>query len=505
MMNDWLARREALTPEKVALVDAERGFRAITYREWNRAANRTANWLRTLGVSKGDLVGVLAANSVEYLDIWFACGKVGAILQTLNWRLATRELVGMLKDATPMVLIYGSEFAEQVREIKGSVPKIQKYVALDDFTTEREVCDNAPPPPVEVELDAPWVISYTGGTTGLPKGAIITHGNVLFNSVNTVMSWGLLPTDVTILNAPLFHTGGLNVLTAPLVHIGGTSIVCKGFDVDQVFDLIETQGVTVYFGVPTMFIAQQESLRWDGADFSRLRWVISGGAPCPPPVFEKWWARGMDFKTGYGMTECGPNTFWLPSEDVQRKPGSVGVPMFHVEVKVVGPDGAECDADEIGELLIRGPQVSPGYWNRPEETAETLRDGWLHTGDLARQDSEGYFYIVGRLKEMFISGGENVYPSEVEAAMSLHPGVVSVAVLGVPDARWGEVGVAAVVRRTGNGALTEEMLLEHTRTMLARYKVPKRIVFVDALPMTGAGKVDKLALKSVVSSQHFEL
>jgi fatty-acyl-CoA synthase len=503
-IGDWLARREQLSPDKVALIDAERDFQAITYRAWNQAANRTAHWLRASGVRQGDLVAVLAMNSVEYLDIWFACGKLGAVMQTLNWRLTAHELGGLIADATPRVLIYGPEFVEPVRMMRAAAPGVGQWVALDPAGrarpddpafTERAAQPAGPPPPVELTWDSPWAICYTGGTTGLPKGAILTHGNVTWNSINSVMSWGLTPDDRTFLNMPLFHTGGLNVLTAPLVHIGGTSIVCRGVDLDQVFDLIADHGITIYFGVPTMFIAQQEHPRWAAADFSRLRWVVSGGAPCPPPVYEPFWAKGVDFKMGYGLTESGPNTFWLPKEDVHRKPGSVGVPLFHVDVRVVRPDGHDCAPEEVGELLIRGPQIVPGYWNRPAETACAIVDGWLHTGDLARVDAEGYYYIVGRLKEMIISGGENVYPVEVEGVLAGHPAVVAVALIGVPDDRWGEVGRAIVVRRPGV-EVSAEGLIAFARERLARFKVPKSVVFVDALPMTGAGKIDKRLLSA---------
>jgi fatty-acyl-CoA synthase len=502
-IGDWLHRRELLSPNKIALLDAQDSFRPITYGEWNRAANRTANLLLSFGIEQGSLVAVLSMNCVEYLDVWFACGKLGAIMQTLNWRLTAHELTGLLRDATPAVLLYGPDFTSQVEEIRVAVPGIKHYVAIDDGSQaspgdralrERDACPNTPPPAVELTWDSPWAICYTGGTTGLPKGAILTHGNVIWNSVNTVMSWGMVPEDRTILNMPLFHTGGLNVFTAPLVHVGGTSIVCRGFDVDQVFDLIETMGVTIYFSVPTMHIAMQQHPRWPTADLSRLRWVLTGGAPCPQPVFDRYWERGIDFKMGYGLTESGPNTFWLPSEDARRKPGSVGHPLFHVDVKVVDAEGQECGPDELGELLIRGPQIVPGYWNRPEETARALAGGWLHTGDLARRDAEGYHYIVGRLKDMFISGGENVYPAEVESILAAHPEVASAAVIGVPDPRWGEVGRAIVVTNNGKPA-DAESLLAFCRERLARYKVPKSVVYVESLPVTGAGKIDKKLLQ----------
>jgi fatty-acyl-CoA synthase len=260
-----------------------------------------------------------------------------------------------------------------------------------------------------------------------------------------------------------------------------------------VFDLIEQGGVTIYFGVPTTHIALQQHPRWPTADLSGLRWAITGGAPCPPPVFERFHERGVPFRMGYGLTESGPNTFWLPDADIERKQGSVGVPLFHVDVKVMDAEGHECGPDEVGELLIHGPQIVPGYWNRPEESRKSIVDGWLHTGDLARRDAQGYYYIVGRLKEMIISGGENVYPAEVEAVMAGHPEVDAVAVIGVPDPHWGEVGRAIVVPRNGS-TRDPETLLAYARERLARFKVPKSVVYVDTLPVTGAGKVDKKVL-----------
>jgi fatty-acyl-CoA synthase len=505
MQVDWLARREMLSPNKVALIDTLHGGREITYREWNHAANRTARFLQSLGVKKGDCVAVLSMNCVEYLDVWFACGKIGAILQNLNWRLTTHELGELVEDASPTILIYGLEFAPQVNALRERASSFRYFIALDEagrtspddlLFTERDALDDVPPISVEIAPEDPWVICYTGGTTGLSKGAILTHGSVTWNSINTVVSWGLRPDDVTILNAPLFHTGGLNVFTAPLVHIGGTSIVCRGFDPGQVYKLMRQYDVTVYFGVPSMFIAMQEHPAWQNADFSRLRILISGGAPCPLPVFERFWERGVPFKTGYGMTESGPNTFWLPNEEVRSKPGAVGYPLFHVEVKVVSSDGHDCAPDEVGELLIRGKQVCAGYWNRPEESARALKGGWLHTGDLARHDSDGCHYIVGRLKEMIISGGENIYPAEVESVLAAHPAVATAALIGVPDPRWGEVGRVIVVLRPGCHA-TEDEVIEFCRQRLARYKVPKSVAFIDALPMTGAGKVDKRALLDI--------
>ncbi|NDJ87474.1 MAG: long-chain fatty acid--CoA ligase [Chloroflexi bacterium] len=500
-VTDWLDKRANITPNRIALHDHLTN-RDITYAAWNATANQTANFLRELGVAKGDRVAVYATNGLAYLDTWMACGKLGAILQNVNWRLTAHELQQLLIDAAPVVLVYSEEFIDAVNDLRPHLRSIQHFVAIttaaaesdrafserDSFPTQ---CEAEP----SLHPDDPWVICYTGGTTGLPKGALLTHANMTWNAVNTVSSWALDQDDVAILNAPLFHTGGLNVFTLPLISTGGKSIVCKGFDVEETFDLIEAADVTVFFGVPTMFVVMQQSARWQSADFSRLKIVISGGAPCPMPVFERFWDKGVNFKTGYGLTEAGPNTFVLPEKDVRRKPGAVGFPLMHIAVKVVRDDGTTCAADEVGQLLIRGPHVTPGYWNKPQETARAIQDGWLYTGDLAHRDAEGYYTIVGRVKDMIISGGENIYPAEVESVMHGHPAVAEAALIGVPHEKWGEVGKAIVVPQQG-AAFREEEFLGYLRERLAKYKIPKSVVVVDALPRTGPGKIDKKLLQS---------
>ncbi len=502
---DWLQRRAWLTPDKTALVDAADG-RRISFNEWNRSANRTARFLSArANIGRGDRVAVLAGNCIEYLDIWFACQKLGAILQNLNWRLSVQELAQLLADAAPKVLIYGEEFRSVVRALRGGAASssIDGFIALGapDYSDDTAFAERdehggefwqLPP----LKPDDPWVICYTGGSTGLPKGVILTHANIAWNAANTVLSWGLSGDDSAILNAPLFHTGGLNVFTAPLVQAGGTSVVCKEFDPDQVFDLIATGQANLFFGVPTMFVALQNHPRWADADFSALKLVISGGAPCPQPVFERFWERGVDFKTGYGLTEAGPNNFWLPPEQVRSKPGAVGYPLLNVEVRLIDAEGAPItEPDTPGELLIRGAHRTPGYWNNPEATAAVIDpDGWLHTGDLASFDADGAYTIVGRRKDMFISGGENVYPAEVESVLQGHPAVAEVAVVGVPDDHWGEVGVAVVAKKPG-AEVDDADLRAFVRERLAKYKVPKSVRFVDELPRTGPGKIDKQALR----------
>ncbi len=498
---DWLARREILTPNKPALVIWETGER-ISYRDLNARANRSANFLRgRLGIAQGDRVSILAANSADYLALFYACGKLGAIFVPLNWRLTARELAFMINDSGPKVFFYGPEYAAAVDEMKSAV-SVRQYVAMERFRPGdvaayadiQSGSPAAPPPALDFGLDQPWAILYTGGTTGLPKGAILTHGNVTWNSINTIVSWGLREDDVIPSFTPMFHTGGLNVFVNPLIHMGGTSILAKGFEVEQTLSILERGHATVLFMVPTMFTMLAASPRFASADLSSLRYCISGGAPCPAALYHAYWDRGLVFKQGYGLTEAGPNTFYVHPDDVKRKIGSVGKPLFHIDLRIVDDEGRVVPQGQVGELLIRGPHVTPGYWNRPEETARTIVDGWLHTGDLAMVDDEGFYYIVDRKKDMFISGGENVYPTEVEDVIYLHPAVLEAAVIGVPDAKWGEVGRAIVALKAG-ATLSESELLEFCRQRLARYKVPKSVAFVASLPKSAANKILKRTLR----------
>jgi fatty-acyl-CoA synthase len=311
--------------------------------------------------------------------------------------------------------------------------------------------------------------------------------------VNTITSWQITGDHVAAIQLPFVHIGGPHIFMVPLVHVGGKSILCTGFDLDETFDLIDRGGVTHYVAVPTMYQMIQADPRWESADFSQLELVISGGAPCPLPIMERFWDRGIDFKMGYGLTEAPANNFWLPPERVRDKPTSVGFPIFHVDMKVVDDDGNRCPPNVAGELLIRGPHVTPGYWNRPEATAEAIRNGWLHTGDLAVIDDEGFFSIKGRSKEMFISGGENVYPAEVESVMLAHPAVAEAALVGVPDPKWGEVGKACVVVTDPDTFSTEEFL-GFLGERLARYKLPRTVLVLEEIPKTAIGKIDKKLL-----------
>jgi len=501
-VTDWLDKRARLTPERLALIDYATGAET-TYAAWNARANRTANYLRSLGVEKGDRVAVYASNCPEYLDLFWAASKIGVILQNLNWRLTVHELAGIVESGAPRVLVYSADWRAQVEELEPACRSVEHVVAISgpaagerDFA-ERNTMDATLTDVPELDLDDPWGIYYTGGTTGLPKGAVLTHGNVTWNSVNTISSWGIHGGHRSALQLPFFHIGGPNIFMVPMVHVGGTTILCSGFDPDETFDLVEKAGITHYVGVPTMYQMLQEHPRWQQADFSRLELVISGGAPCPLPIMEKFWARGVDFKMGYGLTEASGNNFWLPPERVREKVGSVGFPNFHIDMKTIREDGTDCDDGEEGELLIRGPNVFAGYWRNPEATAETIRDGWLHTGDIAVRDADGCFSILGRSKDMFISGGENVYPAEIESVLLAHPNVLDAAVVGVPHETWGEVGRAFLVVEDG---YEEAALRAFLQERLARYKLPRSFVLLDELPLTAIGKVDKKRLEAMEST-----
>ena len=497
-VTDWLDKRAKLTPDRVALIDYATGAET-TFAEWNARANRTANYLRSLGVGQGDRVAVYAMNRPEYLDLFWAAPKIGAILQNLNWRLTVHELKGIVESGAPKVLIYSEDWRAQVEELKPSFTTVEHVVAMTNpgpderDVNERDAMSETLEEIPKLALDDPWGIYYTGGTTGLPKGAVLTHGNMTWNSVNTITSWGITGQHKAALQLPFFHIGGPNIFMVPLVHAGGTSILCSGFDPDETFDLVEHSGITHYVAVPTMFQMLQEHPRWQNADFSRLELVISGGAPCPLPVMEKFWERGVDFKMGYGLTEASGNNFWLPREQVREKIGSVGYPIFHIDMKTIRKDGTACADGEEGELLIRGPHVVAGYWRNPAATAETIRDGWLHTGDIAVRDTDGCYSILGRCKEMFISGGENVYPAEIESVLMAHPRVMEAAVVGVAHETWGEVGRAFLVVEEG---FSEEELRTFLGERLARYKLPRSIVLLDKLPLTAIGKLDKKQLES---------
>ncbi len=504
-IGDYLGRREIYSPDKLAIIDAGKNPELrLTYRQWNERVNRLANWLREMvGVSKGDRVAILARDGIEHLDLFYACGKLGAIHTALNWRLHWRETVSLIEQTTPKALIFSDDFKTDVAEIRYatrnthySVPHFLHiegsgietsllYLSVIGQSSGTAVtCES-------LEEEDIACLLFTGGTTGLPKGAQISHRQICWNVLNTVIH-DLAHDDVYLCVFPLFHAGGLFAYLSSQVVFGNTSVLTRQFDPTQVLDLIEREGVTVFAGVPTMYQIMTQAPNYAEADLSSLRFCTSGGAPLPVPLVEKYTEdHGIRFKQGFGMTEFGPGLFALPPEDAIRKAGSIGRPNFFVDVRVVDEDNQPLGPNEIGELLLKGPSGSSGYWRNPEAGAAVIDDeGWFYTGDIVRYDDEWYFYVLDRKKDMFISGGENIYPAEIEQVLYKHPAVHMCAVIGVPDERWGEVGVACVVLKREE-TITEDDLLTFLYENLARYKVPKRVEIIDALPLIRHGQDPK--------------
>ncbi len=497
-VGEWLARREQLTPEKVGLVDIETQQR-LTYRALNLRARALAALLQErYGVQQGDRVAMLAINSPEYLDAFFACALLGAMLVPLNWRLTVRELTIILADCAPKLLLHDEAYRERAAEVApvntGNAAPM-RLLATTAFPGADVELANRAKPFQTTDGEEPALILYTSGTTGVPKGAMLSHRMITWNAVNTQVSWGLWDTDITPTFAPFFHAGGLNVLTTPLYHCGGTVVLLRSSDPAAILRAIEQERCTIVFAVPTVFQAMMDHPSFAACDFSSVRFCVTGGSSCPLPVIRGYAARGLVFRQGYGLTEVGVNCFSLAPEDALRKAGSVGRPVFHSFARIVDEEDRDVAPGEVGELVLAGPHVCSGYWKRPEATAEAQRGGWWHTGDLVRCDDEDYYYIVGRKKDMFISGGENVYPAEIEGVLATHPGIAEVAVIAQPDPRWGEVGLAVVVPRTP-GSLDAEEVIAFCSGKLARYKIPRAVVFTGSLPRNAMGKVQKDELQA---------
>lgn len=508
-VGDYLGRRAIYSPDKVAIIDyGKQPPWRLTYRQMNERANRFANWLRNVaGIKKGDRVAILARDGVEHLDCFFACSKLGAIHTALNWRLHWRELVEIIRETTPTVLIYSDDFRGNVAQLQAAIKDteyaIRYYLHIEGEGLEGSLhfettLQSSPADPVtceSVEAEDIVALIFTGGTTGFPKAAQVSHRMIAWNTLNTVIH-DLTHNDVYLNVFPMFHTGGLFVYTLPQIILGGTTILIRQFDPALVLKLIEQEKVTVFAAVPTMYQMMTQAPNWEEADLSSLRFCTSGGAPLPVPLIEKYTReKGIRFKQGFGMTEFGPGIFALAPEDAVRKAGSIGRPNFFVDARIVDDENRPLGPNQIGELVLKGPSLCSGYFGDPEATAQMLdEEGWFHTGDLAYYDEDWYFYIVDRKKDMFISGGENVYPVEIEKALYEHPAVHMCAVIGVPDPKWGEVGLACVVLKPGATA-TEEELIAFLKERLASYKVPKRVVFMDSLPISAAGKILKRELR----------
>ncbi len=498
---DLAAIRGRLTPTKVAIVDISWGSREeYTYGDASRAADNIAVLLEEKGIKKGERVAVLSYNNAEYLFLYLATIKKGIILAPLSWRANPRELAFMIDDVEPSLLFYQKDFEELLKEslkissVKPNLIDIEELRGIHRRPTDKTYKKE------EIMLEDISMLLYTGGTTGTPKAAMIPYRQVIWNAINTILSWGLTQDDLAPLFFPFFHTGGWHVITIPLYMVGGRIIIVKRFDPEEALDIIKREKPTIIIGVPTTFYMIAKSPRFKEIDFSSVKFFKSGGGMSSYSLMKLYWEKNARYFQGYGLTEAGPNLLYTPPEDMEKKPMSVGKPSMFAELKIVKEDGSEAKSNEVGELLVRGPIVFSGYWKRSEETKNTImEDGWVRTGDLFIRDDEGHYYFVERKKFMIKTGGENVYPFEIEEHIREHPAVDEVAVFGVFDAKWGEAVAAVIKPKTGYEISIQE-IKSYLRTKIAGYKIPKHIWIVDEIPKTPIGKVDYVYLKKKYSS-----
>jgi fatty-acyl-CoA synthase len=489
VLGRWIRDRARTTPQRVAI---DFDGRRVTYEQLDDRSERLAADLLAAGLARGDRVATLTGNSPDHVEVFFACAKAGFVLVPLSWRLSPAELAYQLDDSEPAVLLVEDAYAELADAT------LAETTVRPQRRRIGEIGASAGPVDSDVADDDPLFLIYTSGTTGKPKGALLTHANCFWTNVSFDLGTGMAGDDVALQVLPQFHCGGWNVQPLLTWWKGGTVVLERGFDAERCLALIAEKRVTTLMGVPAIYLFMAQEPGFETADLTSLRRAVVGGAPMPEALLETWRARGVDIVQGYGLTEAAPNVLCLPAEDAVRKQGFAGKPYPYVEVALREPEsGRLLEGPGEGELVVRGPNVFAGYWRKPEATAAATADGWLLTGDVAECDDEGYYRICARLKDMYISGGENVYPAEVESVLHEHPAVADAAVVAVADERWGEVGVAAVVLAPGE-AVEEEELLDHCRTRLARFKVPRGIRFVDELPRSGMGKVLKDELRGLI-------
>jgi O-succinylbenzoate-CoA ligase len=498
-----LAKRAHLNPSLSAIVDADSGH-SYSFGELNARCNRTANALSGLGIRKGDRVALLVMNGVEFIESFFAIAKIGAVIVPLNWRLVPDELAFILKDSGARTLIFGSEFADAVTDLQARGSEgtdiehwVQTGGETTGFASDYDALQTAAPdsePETSASDDDLLYIMYTSGTTGLPKGAVHTHSTALWALVTIAATADLRFKDRYLLALPLFHVGALTPLTGN-IYKGATSIVMRAFDPVKAWSLIREHEISTGLAVPAMlnFMLQAHQAAGEASIPQELRWIMSGAAPVPVTLIEAYADLGIEIHQVYGLTEtCGPACLISPDEAL-AKAGSTGKAFFHTEVRVVNESGEDVTPGEAGEVLIRGAHIMKEYWNRPEATAETLKDGWLWSGDVATIDKEGFVYIQDRTKDMIISGGENVYPAEIENVLLAHPGIGEVAVIGQPSEKWGESPLAVVVK--ADPGLDAQSVLDFCQGKLARFKQPRAVEFIDEIPRNPTGKVLKRVLR----------
>lgn len=493
IVTDWINKWSDYSPIKTAVKDISTN-ESLTYRQLNQSANSIAAYLETrYNINKGDRVAVLSEFNLAYVALFSAAQKLGFILVPLNYRLTQRELSYMLNNCTAKLLIqqdiYAKEFDSKLMPLSNQI----NIEELDELIqNERNL--GSPKIRQKVTLNDPLFIIYTSGTTGFPKGAIYTHKMAFWNSINSQLRLDIRSSDHTITCMPPFHTGGWNVLLTPFLHHGASVSLINKFEPDRILNLLQEEESNLFMGVPTMLKMMSEVPEFDKVNLDSVRYFIVGGEAMPVDLINTWQQKGIPIRQGYGLTEVGPNITSLHHDDAIRKIGSIGKPNFYVNYRLVKPDGNDAGFNEKGELWLSGPMTTPGYWENEKETLKSLIDGWFKTGDILTKDEEGYLYVVDRIKNMFISGGENVYPAEIEKFLQQHKGIDEVAVISVPDKKWGEVGKALIVNH--DQTLTTQHIYNYCSGKLAKYKIPKHIEFVHSLPKTDTGKIDRKNLNS---------
>lgn len=489
---DWSQRWSRYQPDAVAVSEWETQDQ-LTYAQLDQQAQNAAFLLqKEYDLQAGDRLAVMAENCLSYVVLFCAAQKAGFILVPLNYRYTARELSQLIQDCRPKLVLLGKKWEIIRKEFRDTYRLSMPLEKLEHFSNRVQSTHHVFPSE-ELPDSAPIFILYTSGTTGRPKGVVYTHQMLFWNSVNTSISLIINSESKTVNCMPPFHTGGWNVLMTPFLHHGGHTILMKKFDPSGVLKLLAENNITLFMGVPTMLNMMAALPEFDEQTFPSLRYIIVGGEPMAIPMIEIWMRKGVPIRQGYGMTEAGPNLTSLHQNDALRKKGSIGRPNFYVQHRIVNEKGMDCGPNEKGELWLKGPMVFSSYWKQPEATEKAFHECWFRTGDVVIEDEEHYLYVVDRIKNMFISGGENVYPAEVEHYLRRHPAVEDVAIVGVSDDQWGEVGHAFIVPRTGKN-LEKPEVIEFAKAGLAKYKVPKRWSFVSDLPTGDSGKINKSQL-----------
>lgn len=503
-IGDWIVRRAARKPEAVALIDGDTG-RTITYGELETNVAELATGLYEHGIRRGDRVALLMENTPEFVEVIFAAWYLGAVVVPINFRLAGPEIRYLLSDSGACAMVVSDRFADLATSaLDGNGAAIRFVVTAGDVAAVASL-PTSPladlrggarrrPDPLTSPDDL-CIVMYTSGTTGRPKGAMLSHGNMQWNAINVAtIGTGLSGVTRTLAVAPMFHIGALGLSVLPILYAGGTVVTVRAFDPAACLKLIAEHRVTTQFMVPAMWSSLSSVPDFDDHDVSSVEYVLCGGAPCPIPVIEFYQQRGWAFLEGFGMTEASPNTLVLDADNVVSHAGSVGRPFMHVDVRIVDEEDHDVRVGEVGELVLRGPNIFAGYWGLPVETAEAFRGGWFHSGDLGRADEDGFITLVDRKKDMIISGGENVYPIEVEQVLFRHPEVADVAVIGVPHERWGESVMAVIVPVEG-ASPDADAIIAYTREHIAHFKCPRVVEVLEELPRTATGKVLKRELR----------